>query len=117
MQLAKSILAAAALALAGAAYADNHAKKDAEPGFNVLDKNKDGYITRAEAAPDKDLVKKFKEADANNDGKLSRVEYLKVKAAKDANTVKEKVSSEAREAKERAPGSDNKSGSSGSTTK
>lgn len=95
MRLANSLLIASAMALAvGGAYAaDKEAKaKDPEPGFNVLDKDNDGYVSRTEAARDKDLAKKFKEADGNNDGKLSRAEYLMVKGKKDLNTAKEKAS-------------------------
>jgi opacity protein-like surface antigen len=67
--------------------------KDRDPGFNALDKNRDGYITRVEAAGNPELAKQFKAADKNNDGKLNRAEYLTVMAKKDLNTAKEKVSS------------------------
>ena len=112
MMFAKSVLAAAAMALAcGAAFAaDKDAKK--QKGFNEVDKNADGYITRAEAtaAGRKDLITRWKNADRNNDGKLSRVEYLELMAKDDAHKVKEKVSGapaaakkETAEAKRRAP--------------
>jgi hypothetical protein len=91
----------------GAAFAADD--KDSK-GFNDMDKNADGKLSRAEAAGNKDLLAKWKEADTNKDGSLSRVEYLKVMAAKDANTVKEKVTNapaaikkETSEAKRRAP--------------
>lgn len=109
MKLVKSVLVASAMALAcGGAFA---ADKDKESkGFNDMDKNADGKLTRAEAKGNKDLLAKWKEADSNNDGVLSRVEYLKVMAAKDANTVKEKVTGapaaikkETSEVKRRAP--------------
>lgn len=96
MKLAKTILAASALALAGAAYA---ADDKEHKGFNDMDKNADGKLTRAEAAGNKDLLGKWKQADRNNDGSLSRAEYLTVMAKKDATTVKEKVTSAGREAK------------------
>ena len=117
MKLAKTVLMASALALAAAgAYAadDKQAKADPEPGFNNMDKNNDGKLTRAEAAGDKSLLAKWKEADTDKDGSLSRAEYLKVKAKKDASTVKQKVTKEAREVKERAPSS---GASTGSTSK
>lgn len=94
MKLAKSLLlGTAAFALAvGSAFADDKsAKKDKDPGFNVLDKDNDGYLSRKEAAGNPDLAKKFKEADKNNDGKLSRTEYLAVMGKKDLSTAKEKV--------------------------
>lgn len=89
MNFAKSIFAAAAMALAcGSAFAADD--KDSK-GFNDMDKNADGRLTRAEAAGKKDLLARWKEADGNNDGVLSRVEYLKVMAVADFNTVKDKV--------------------------
>jgi hypothetical protein len=107
MSFARSVLAAAALALAcGGAYAaDNNKDKEnaAHKGFNDMDKNADGKLTRAEAAGNKDLLAKWKNADSNNDGVLTRVEYLKVMAKKDANTVKQAVNKEVDEAKRRAP--------------
>ena len=96
MKLAKSLLfASAAIALAfGSAYADDKAAKakDKDPGFNNLDKNNDGYLSRAEAKGNPDLAKHFKEVDKNNDGKLSRTEYLTFMGKKDLNTAKNKIS-------------------------
>jgi Ca2+-binding EF-hand superfamily protein len=71
MKLALPMAAALALA-AGAAYGHDKAKT----GFDALDKNNDGYLTRAEAAGSSRLVKGFDVADKNNDGKLNRTEYL-----------------------------------------
>ena len=95
MRLTQSLffLVAAALALAvGAAYADDKIGKDEnDPGFHALDKNKDGYISRTEAAANPELAKKFKQADKNGDGKLSRIEYLEAMTKQDAKTAKQKV--------------------------
>src|ERR1700682_2544377 len=93
MQLAKTFLiGASAMALVtGSAFADNKAKTD-DPGFNALDKNNDGYLSRAEAAGNPELAKQFKAADKDGDGKLSRTEYLRAMTKKDLNTVKEKIS-------------------------
>ncbi|HKQ28146.1 MAG TPA: hypothetical protein VJT77_06060 [Burkholderiales bacterium] len=109
MKFAKSVLVASAMALAcGVAFAKDDDKD--HKGFNDMDKNADGFLTRAEAKGNKELLGKWKEADSNNDGKLSRAEYLKQMAKHDANTVKEKVSNapaavkkETNEAKRRAP--------------
>lgn len=99
MKFAKTILAASAFALAaGAAYAADDDKD--HKGFNDMDKNADGQLTRAEAKGKKDLLARWKEADKDHDGKLSRTEYLTVMAKKDFNTVKEKVKSAGREGKE-----------------
>jgi uncharacterized protein HemX len=96
MSFAKSALAAAVLALAcGGAYAaDNNKEKEnaAHKGFNDMDKNADGKLTREEAAGNKDLLKRWKTADKNNDSYLTRAEYLQEMAKKDWNSVKEKVS-------------------------
>jgi Ca2+-binding EF-hand superfamily protein len=104
MKLATTIIVAAVGIGVGLAYAADGKK---EPGFNVLDKNNDGYLTRVETAADADLVKKFKDADKNGDGKISRAEYLAVKTKKDLNTAKAKV--------EKALDKDDKPASSGST--
>ena len=110
MKFAKSVLAAAAMALAcGAAFAADNDNKH-HKGFNDMDKNADGKLTRAEAKGNKELLARWKEADSNNDGVLTRTEYLKLMAKVDAHTVKEKVSKapeavkkETAEAKRRAP--------------
>jgi hypothetical protein len=122
MKFAKSMLVASAMALAcGGAFAADKDKGKDQKGFNDIDKNADGMITKAEAkaAGRKDLLNRWKEADSNHDGKLSRVEYLKLMAKDDANTVKEKVTGapaavkkETNEAKRRAP----ESSSTGSTS-
>lgn len=65
--------------------------KDNPPGFNELDRNNDGSITRSEAARNPTLAKRFSEADGNKDGKVTRAEYLKVMTAKDLNTLREKT--------------------------
>jgi len=95
MRLTQSLffLVAAALALAvGSGYADDKIGKDEnDPGFNKLDKNNDGYLSRIEAAANPTLAKKFKEADKNGDGKLSRTEYLAAMTKQDAKTAKKKV--------------------------
>jgi Ca2+-binding EF-hand superfamily protein len=97
-----------ALACGAAFAADNDNK--AHKGFNDMDKNADGKLTRAEAKGNKELLSRWKEADSNNDGVLTRAEYLKLMAKIDAHTVKEKVSKapeavkkETAEAKRRAP--------------
>lgn len=108
MRLAKLVFLASAMTLAmGGAYAaDKQAKANsAEPGFNNLDKNHDGYISRSEARADKDLAKKFKEADTNHDGKLSRAEYLKVKGKEDLSKAAEKVKEAGRDIKNKVSSS------------
>ena|SRR5918992_2922752 len=57
-------------------------------GFNGLDKNSDGYLTRAEAKGNPHLASNFKTADRNNDGRLNRVEYRAVVTKNDVKTAK-----------------------------
>lgn len=57
-------------------------------GFNGLDKNGDGYLTRAEARGNPHLARNFKAADRNNDGRLSRAEYLAVMTKNGVKTAK-----------------------------
>jgi len=112
MKFAKTVLAAAAMALAcGAAFAaDSDKDNKHHKGFNDMDKNADGKLTRAEAKGNKELLARWKEADSNHDGFLTRTEYLTLMAKVDAHKVKEKVSGapeavkkETAEAKRRAP--------------
>jgi Ca2+-binding EF-hand superfamily protein len=132
MKLAQTLffLVAAALALAVGSVnaADTKAKADSkasagatsdkigtdknDPGFNNLDKDHDGYVSRTEAAANPTLVTKFKDADRDHDGKLSRSEYLMTMTAQDASTAKKKVQG----AMDRN-GSDKPSGAGGTTRK
>ena len=89
MNIIKPILIASALALAaGPAFAEK-AKDD--PGFNKLDRNNDGWLSRSEAMKNSYLRKNFKAADKDHDGKLSRTEYLEAMTKKDMASLKNKV--------------------------
>lgn len=89
MKIVKPLLIASAIALAaGQAFAEK-AKDD--PGFNKLDRNNDGWLSRSEAMKNSYLRKNFKAADKDHDGKLSRTEYLEVMTKKDMATLKNKV--------------------------
>ena len=112
MKLTKAILIGASVALAvGSAYAadnpkDNKDRSNAtttmgkagtatrseDSTFAKLDKNHDGYISKAEAMGDAKLHKDFASFDLNNDGKLNRAEYLAAAAKQDVNKVGEKIS-------------------------
>ncbi len=88
---ARSVLAAAAMALAcGSAFADENKRQPS--GFNEMDKNDDGKLSRAEAASKPQLLSKWKELDRDNDGSLSRTEYLREMTRQDTNKVRERVS-------------------------
>jgi hypothetical protein len=111
MKLAKlAVLGASALALAaGSAWAADkpmdgknadgklskkevaNASRSDDSGFARLDKNKDGYISKAEAKGNAELAKNFAKWDMNHDGKVNRAEYLAAMAKHDAGKVVEKV--------------------------
>jgi Ca2+-binding EF-hand superfamily protein len=57
-------------------------------GFNGLDKNSDGYLTRAEARGNPHLASNFKAADRNKDGRLNRAEYRAVVTKNDVKAAK-----------------------------
>ena len=89
MNIIKPILIASALALAaGPALAE---KSNDDPGFNKLDRNNDGWLSRSEAMKNSYLRKNFKAADKDHDGKLSRTEYLEAMTKKDMASLKNKV--------------------------
>ena len=93
----KALTAAIAVAFAGAAFAADKpmdgkhndgklSKKEAanasrsdESGFAKMDKNKDGYISKAEAIANKELTGNFGKWDMNNDGKLTVAEFNRLK--------------------------------------
>jgi Ca2+-binding EF-hand superfamily protein len=101
------MLGAALLALAvGSAWADeatraktktdiktdvSNASRSDDSGFAKLDKNKNGYISKSEAAADPALAKDFARFDLNHDGRLNRAEYLAARAKEDTGTVAKKI--------------------------
>ena len=81
MNTSKSLIAAAVIALLPlAAIAGDKDKNPASMGtgpseqFNALDANRDGRISRAEAASDSKIV--FSSADKNADGFLDSSEFM-----------------------------------------
>ena len=86
------ILAVAAFAVAGAAFADDPSKTGGVPGVDVdvnananlsmpmADKNSDGKISKAEAASNKELSAQFDKLDSNKDGNLDKGEFAKFEA-------------------------------------
>src|SRR5688500_19579752 len=76
MKHSKTLIAAAVAALiAGTAVAGEGEKDKSKHGasFNSLDTNRDGRISKAEAAADATIM--FTTADANGDGYLDSAEY------------------------------------------
>lgn len=112
MKIAKNVvLAASALALAvGSAWAADkpfdeqnkdgklskteaaNASRSDDSGYAKLDKNKDGYISKAEAKAEPELAKNFDRWDKNKDGKINRGEYLAAMAKEDVVKTKDKIS-------------------------
>lgn len=106
MEFTRSVFASAALALSfgtGQA-ADNTQQAREVPGFNEMDKDDDGALTRAEAAGNPALAARFSEVDRDGDGKLSRFEYLRTMAAQDIRSVRERVAGFINPDEERAAG-------------
>jgi Ca2+-binding EF-hand superfamily protein len=121
MKLVKmTVLAASALALAvGTAWAQDkpkeqekstigNATRSDDSGFAKLDKNKDGYISRAEAKAEPELSKNFDKWDLNNDGKINRAEYLAAMAKEDTGKVVDKVKEKVGSGKESSSGGSTK---------
>jgi hypothetical protein len=68
-----------------------NASRSDTSGFAKLDKNKDGYISKAEAKGEAELASSFDKWDMNNDGKINRAEYLAAMAKSDASKVGNKI--------------------------
>lgn len=68
----KSIVLLAALGLGATAYAGDMDKKTT---FNELDANKDGLLTKEEAAADQKVSQDFTVADTNQDGYVTAAEF------------------------------------------
>jgi hypothetical protein len=100
MTFARTVLAAAAMALACGVASAQDRQTDATTGksakqprnFNEMDRNDDGKLSRAEAASKPQLLAKWKELDKDNDGSLSRTEYLREMARQDGAKVQERIS-------------------------
>lgn len=75
----QGLIIASALAVASAAVADDGANRKAR--VDQLDTNKDGLISRDEAAKAPRLSKAFDAIDSNKDGKLSREELAAFRRA------------------------------------
>jgi len=76
-----------ALLLAFCASAWAQKKGSGNDAFDALDKNHDGYLSKQEAAGEKELAKRFARFDANKDGRLDVDEYLKAYQDNDARVL------------------------------
>jgi hyperosmotically inducible protein len=57
--------------------------------FVALDKNKDGYLSKLEAAGDREIAKRFSSFDADGDGRLSEAEYVYAKQDNDRRVLRD----------------------------
>jgi Ca2+-binding EF-hand superfamily protein len=80
----------------------SNASRSDDSTFAELDRNRNGYISKAEAAADPVLAKEFDKFDWNHDGRLNRAEYLAARGKEDTRSVAKKITGKD-EAKE--PGS------------
>jgi len=71
----KYLAAAMIVALASTAWAQK--AKSGNDGFDAIDKNRDGYLSKEEVAGDKELAKRFVKFDADRDGRLNVDEFIK----------------------------------------
>lgn len=86
LKAANVVMAAAVtMAMSAPLYADPEAsaRGPANPVFQKLDTNHDGYIDRNEAAKLRNFSNAFDEADDNHDGRLDQDEFLKAQAIYD----------------------------------
>jgi Ca2+-binding EF-hand superfamily protein len=74
-----AVAVAALIPLAGTAIAGDKDKSHSGATFDSLDTNRDGRISKSEAAADMNLV--FSSADANADGYLDNTEFKKARKA------------------------------------
>src|SRR5688572_14377675 len=57
--------------------------------FTALDRNGDGYLTRIEAAPAPEIVKRFAQFDSDKDRRLSQSEYLAAREDNDRRALRD----------------------------
>ena len=76
----RSAILIAAIVACGPALAQPAGEQRGAPtqpraDFTALDRNKDGYLSRLEAAGDREVGKRFATFDTDGDGRLSEAEY------------------------------------------
>ncbi len=61
------------------------------PDFAALDRNRDGYVSKAEAAAEREIAKRFAQFDRDGDGRLSPEEYAAAKEDYDRRVLRDAV--------------------------
>jgi osmotically-inducible protein OsmY len=69
------VITAAVVLFSSAAWAQK--SPSGNTGFDGLDKNRDGYLSKEEVAGDKEMAKRFAKFDANKDGRWTLDDYIK----------------------------------------
>lgn len=72
------LMAASVLSLGAFAGGQEHVEdkmKSSAAAFDSLDRNRDGQLSKSEAAADKSLADRFASLDTNGDGYLSKSEF------------------------------------------
>lgn len=59
------------------------------PDFAALDRNRDGYVSKAEAGAEREIAKRFAQFDRDGDGRLSPEEYAAAKEDNDRRALRD----------------------------
>jgi len=103
-QASVAMATAVAVAISAPLYAapDTPAADLPNPAFQKLDTDRDGYISRDEAAKLRNFGQAFSEADDNRDGKLDEDEFVKAQSVYDRMRAKAFIDDSAITAKVKA---------------
>ena len=80
MRISSGMIVVLGIGLAGGALAQGDPTATHDPEFLKLDRNKDGYVSRAEAAGNADIARLFNKVDMNRDGRLDEDEFTKAQS-------------------------------------